>query len=474
MYFKFFSVYVAVSYLLSACGGGSESTKDVAVSVPVANSIPMANAGSNQEVDIETLIFLDASDSLDDDGDTLSYQWGLKTKPENSVFVLHDGTSEELSFIADKYGAYEFELTVFDGKEYSVATQVTINAKKIPIDCNKLDPHKIYLFGTLQNNTRDYAIADPTDPTDFCIGFVQDHIFEGQVAASGHYIYAYGSFDDRNIYAFSPDELNKNEDGYWAYSQPSLDNDTIIHTTTLEGCGFSRIKVIPGTDEVIYSCPNRILNKQDKTNYYDIGSTNINELLSVFADGGMLIFTAEKGFVYVDPELQETIITLPFPFAWTYYYGARQYVDQSTKNDSIWLAFYRQNADRESLVRISVDLETFEVTEEGLFSDSPDSFIASNKSSKFDLEGNLWQFGYEEGNRDNTMIVKRPISTSYLPSTVIYKYSDFENDEVYLGPTIKCDEVIYGEECDDGIYRWFQHDNLFIKIDGFSKLITGS
>jgi len=114
------------------------------------------------------------------------------------------------------------------------------------------------------------------------------------------------------------------------------------------------------------------------------------------------------------------------------------------------------------------------VIEEGLFADSPDSFIASNKSSKFDLEGNLWQFGYEEGNRDNTMIVKRPISTSYLPSTVIYKYSDFENDEVYLGPTIKCDEAIYGEECDDGIYRWFQHDNLFIKIDGFSKLITGS
>ncbi|NVK55965.1 MAG: hypothetical protein HWE26_10135 [Alteromonadaceae bacterium] len=474
MYLKFLSVLVAVSALLSACGDGSESAKSNVPSVPIANNLPVANAGANQEVDIETLIFLDASESFDSDGDTLSYQWRLRTKPVGSAVLLKGDTSEKLSFIPDKYGDYEIELTAFDGEDYSVPTQVIITAKKTPIDCNKLDPNKIYLFGTLQEDTRSYAIADPTDPTDFCIGFVRDHNFEGQITSSGRYIYAYSSFDDKNIYAFSPDELIKNEDGYWVYPQFSLDNDTIIHTTSLEGCGFSRIKVIPGTDEVVYSCPNRILNKQGQVNYYDIGSSSINELLSVFADTSMLIFTTEDGLVYIDPMRNETIISLPFSFNWTYYFGARQYVDPSTNNDSIWLAFYRQNTDAESLVRISVDLETFEVKEDGRFADSPNGFIASIKSSKFDLEGNLWQFGYEEGNRDNTMIVKRPIGASDSPSTVIYKHSDFENDEVYIGPAIKCEQATYGEECDDGIYRWFQHDNLFIKLDGFSMLITGT
>ncbi|MBW7875743.1 MAG: right-handed parallel beta-helix repeat-containing protein, partial [Candidatus Cloacimonetes bacterium] len=83
--------------------------------------IPFASAGSSRSVGIKELTILDGRGSYDPDGDGLSFQWrqigGLPVTLENS-------TSSQASFIPETSGLYTFELTVFDGKDFSPPSTV--------------------------------------------------------------------------------------------------------------------------------------------------------------------------------------------------------------------------------------------------------------------------------------------------------------------------------------------------------------
>jgi len=84
--------------------------------VPTANVMPTAVAGADQSIRAGDTVFLDGSDSFDDNTATvdLDYQWSITGKPVGSAATLDFPTSDMPSFVAVLVGTYDVELVVTD------------------------------------------------------------------------------------------------------------------------------------------------------------------------------------------------------------------------------------------------------------------------------------------------------------------------------------------------------------------------
>jgi len=92
---------------------------------------PIANAGVDQIVEESTVVQLDGTASSDADGDALTYQWAITSKPGGSSATLNDNTLDNPTFTADVIGTYTVELIVNDGTQNSIVDTVIINANLI-------------------------------------------------------------------------------------------------------------------------------------------------------------------------------------------------------------------------------------------------------------------------------------------------------------------------------------------------------
>ena len=96
---------------------------------PPVNSVPVANAGPDQDAVTWTTVTLDGSASNDADGDALTYAWTIIMPPPGSAAVLTGADTANPTFVPDLSGPYLIRLLVSDGMDESVADTVTINAK---------------------------------------------------------------------------------------------------------------------------------------------------------------------------------------------------------------------------------------------------------------------------------------------------------------------------------------------------------
>jgi hypothetical protein len=132
---------MSLAVLLAGCGGGGSSDSGnipvvtaptptpTATSTPTpTNTAPVANPGPNQNVLTKTSVTLDASASIDANGDALTYKWALKSRPSGSAAVLSSATDAKPTFTADVAGTYVATLIVNDGKVDSAPVDVTIIA----------------------------------------------------------------------------------------------------------------------------------------------------------------------------------------------------------------------------------------------------------------------------------------------------------------------------------------------------------
>ena len=94
----------------------------------VKNRAPVARAGMDQDVVIGVPFTLDAGNSSDLDGDTLTYRWHLANKPLGSYATLNDESLRNPKCIADVQGKYRFELVVTDGQLSSLKDEVVVTA----------------------------------------------------------------------------------------------------------------------------------------------------------------------------------------------------------------------------------------------------------------------------------------------------------------------------------------------------------
>jgi len=126
-----FTADLAGTYLVGlTVNDGKVDSPVVVLTVTAAklNAVPVANAGTNQNVTASSLTTLDGTASTDADLDGLSYTWSLISKPSSSNAALSSTTSPKPTFTPDVAGTYVASLVVSDGKDRSPTAVVTVIA----------------------------------------------------------------------------------------------------------------------------------------------------------------------------------------------------------------------------------------------------------------------------------------------------------------------------------------------------------
>ena len=117
-----------VATLVVSDGTLSSTASQVTLVASVLNAAPVANAGSAQSVLTGSQVSLDGRGSTDANGDALTWQWSLPTRPAGSTATLSGAQIAQPSFIADRAGTYVARLVVNDGKSDSAPAEVTLTA----------------------------------------------------------------------------------------------------------------------------------------------------------------------------------------------------------------------------------------------------------------------------------------------------------------------------------------------------------
>ena len=108
----------------------SDSVRIVATSA--SNNIPVADAGQDIIVYVGTTVFLNGSNSFDQDGDPITYEW-VGISPPNSSAALFENNTKYPYFLPDVVGVYTLTLTVNDGVADSLVDSVTVMAVSLPV-----------------------------------------------------------------------------------------------------------------------------------------------------------------------------------------------------------------------------------------------------------------------------------------------------------------------------------------------------
>jgi hypothetical protein len=123
-----FTVDVDGDYVVTlVVNDGNLSSAADSVIITTQFAAPVADAGDNQIVNARDTVVLDGSGSNDADGDSLTYQWTMTSKPDGSTATLSDPTAVTPEFDADVAGTYVITLTVSDGRFSSEPDSVTVD-----------------------------------------------------------------------------------------------------------------------------------------------------------------------------------------------------------------------------------------------------------------------------------------------------------------------------------------------------------
>lgn len=138
------------------------------------DSRPVANAGPQQIVTAGTTVQLDGSRSTDADGNPLTFQWALVSKPAGSVAYVDYPNLPNPTFVADKAGDYVAQLIVSDATLGSVPSSVIISTTSAAPTANAGTGHTVTAGTVVQldgggstdsaGNTLSYAWALVTTP----------------------------------------------------------------------------------------------------------------------------------------------------------------------------------------------------------------------------------------------------------------------------------------------------------------------
>ena len=99
--------------------GGTGNETDNGGNQAGENTPPACDAGQDLTTDVNEMVYLDASNSADADGDSLQNpSWQILEKPENSTAVVVNPSNLVAEFTPDVIGNFTLEFYVDDGEEF--------------------------------------------------------------------------------------------------------------------------------------------------------------------------------------------------------------------------------------------------------------------------------------------------------------------------------------------------------------------
>ncbi|MDF1883161.1 hypothetical protein JHD49_04345 [Sulfurimonas sp. SAG-AH-194-C21] len=135
----------------------------VTVRASTVNSVPVADAGENQNIQGLTRVVLDGSKSSDaNTGDLLTYSWSIVSRPTNSKIILSNSAVVNPNFTPDVIGEYRFSLIVNDTKVNSTKDNVLITVSElnsVPV-ANAGDNQSLSKFSTVSLSGSTSSDAD--------------------------------------------------------------------------------------------------------------------------------------------------------------------------------------------------------------------------------------------------------------------------------------------------------------------------
>lgn len=111
--------------------GWTDSAADTAV-VSTTNSLPVANAGPDQQVTLGSIVMIDGSGSSDADAHPLTYAWTIISAPLGSAATLVGDTTSAPQLTPDVAGTYVVQLIVNDGYGAGSPDSVRIDVTALP------------------------------------------------------------------------------------------------------------------------------------------------------------------------------------------------------------------------------------------------------------------------------------------------------------------------------------------------------
>ncbi|MFC0168160.1 PKD domain-containing protein [Pseudoduganella danionis] len=117
--------------LLSGCGGGSGASALPANTAPhvamlLGGQVRAGAAGADASATVGSDVLLSGAGSTDAEGDALSYNWTIVSKPSTSALVLGASSGAQVTVKPDVGGTYVFNLKVTDSKGASSEQHATL------------------------------------------------------------------------------------------------------------------------------------------------------------------------------------------------------------------------------------------------------------------------------------------------------------------------------------------------------------
>jgi hypothetical protein len=128
-----FTADVAGEFVVELTVSDGDLTSNPDQTTISVNTPPVADAGTDQNVQVGSLVQLDGSQSSDADGDALTYTWSMESRPAGSAATLSSTSVVDPTFTADLQGDYVVELTVSDGKVSSDPASVVVHSSQTPM-----------------------------------------------------------------------------------------------------------------------------------------------------------------------------------------------------------------------------------------------------------------------------------------------------------------------------------------------------
>ena len=140
------------SYFVSVTVSDGElsASQDFEILVEALNIAPIANAGSDNNVQAGNIAVLDGSASSDTNGQLLTFEWVFQSVPSGSVLTSGDIVDSNVSlagFIPDVEGMFTLILTVSDGEFFSTdSVNIYAYSQNVPPEADAGDDHEA-LYG---------------------------------------------------------------------------------------------------------------------------------------------------------------------------------------------------------------------------------------------------------------------------------------------------------------------------------------